>query len=1180
MEKDRILYGDQEASFAREEYLKSSEERIEKDKEKRMFEELSEVLKKINQNIEKSGSALELGTKAGIAFGSGQRVYDFNHSLGNSANIISSPMEGDIERRVKSPVDAWMFQMFGTNGLYGKGPNRSNPLTSYYYNTQAGEDLIRKGSMDVADLGIAAAGLALPTAIGLPLAVGAGALVSTARNDLLSDMRVSSDLMSTSGRHVYGEASNSLIGEGFSKRERDSIAGMVKDEGYSDDYWFDLSEVNDLFSTTTQAKMYKSVRNADEFKEKFSKLLEASKKVSTILSQSLDEAGSTLSQMRLVGAYNVADMKEFAIDMEYSRKNTGMSRAEAYSQFSEGANYSEAATGSKKFGVKSSIGAMNLLGAFGSKVEDYSGDFYNEEHQLAFTEEYESGGKQKAINFLTKKNTDFLGSLPALASMYEEKENGELVLDEEFVKKINSGTVENWEELMKNGNNFSTEGMYQLQTRKKHLMNNLSDKLDPNKMMGLTLDYIAGNAGVDRNDDINTLSSRFNAQAGGDDDLSMTLALLYKNKNKLEKTVENQEVRNEQQVLQAEYLKETSYKRYLAKWKRGVDKWREGIVAPVTDSFKEYLDDKRDEKLEKKGIYNRDTIESSSESMLIQDEKFMDKINYGRVKIKEKDTLTPTKYLELAGGNKKEEGTSGEVADLFMMNPFFEHLTDGIKFGDSVKNKEMKNFHKVFKMIGGMSEEEMKKYKNFDEQGINTLKYDIGRNFGVFKNSTEKEFMKNFIDKVKEEDSQNGIANLGKRDLLKIASDLTGSELESRGYEFGDFIPEGSKEVLSKMNFDTHDKEIAKKYLGENAGRNLEKTRNVSVESYISSMGDEEILETIKETVKGDKKLKKYFKNIDTENELDAFKDISRRYLQGEGITDEDIENAPSETERKKLEKLKSTGEGTRNLIKNMSQNSKIFNKALEDGGVSSEELLSLQKEFNIFGDGLTEEQLHAVADDSSKTLSKYKHLDVKQLEGIGKLVQEASDKKIEGTDISVMEASAYHSLKKLNIEGLSHAVMDEDFDRSRYIEETGGLDKMKEQSKYIAEETYKILTNKNYSVENATEKSSIYKNYVESVMERENLTTEEEYKGYMSGKIERGVASGNETNDYREEVKYEMIARNLGLVKITEILESIEKQGSSKPFNWSGFGKKKLEESQEGIKVPTDKKVAGFNIR
>jgi hypothetical protein len=463
---------------------------------------------------------------------------------------------------------------------------------------------------------------------------------------------------------------------------------------------------------------------------------------------------------------------------------------------------------------------------------------------------------------------------------------------------------------------------------------------------------------------------------------------------------------------------------------------------------------------------------------------------------------------------------------------------------------------------------------------MNTLKYDIGRNFGVFKNGTEKEFMKNFLEEVTKRDSENGIANLGKRDLLKIAADLTGEELKSRGYDFEDFVPEGSKNILSKMSFDSHDKEIAKEYLGENASRNLEKSRSVSVENYISSMGDEEILETVKEAVKGDKKLKKYLKNIDSENEMDAFKDISRRYLQGDGITDEDIENSSSEIEREKLERLKTTGEGTRNLIKNMSENSKIFGKALEDGGISSEELIDLQKEYNIFGEGLTSEQLHAIADDSSKTLSKYKHLDVKKLEGIGKLVQGASEKEIEGTDISIMEASAYHSLKKLNIEGLSHAVMDEDLDRSRYTEENGGTQKMEEQSMHIAEETYKILTDKNYSVEDATEKSSIYKKYVEEVMERENLTTEEEYKGYMSGKIERGVASENETSDYRDEIKYEMIARNLGLVKITEILESIEKQGSSKPFNWGGTSKKKTEESEDGIKVTTDKQVAGFNIR
>lgn len=587
MEQD--LFGDQEMDNFKD--LKSPHENLKEIERKRILESLESTLKKIEKSLDKmggfGGTAVALGTGALNA----HQIYSFNHSLGNSANVMASPAAGEIERLAKTPLEAAMFQMFGTSGLYKKGPYRTNPLVSYYYNEQGASDILRKGTMDLANVGLGAAGIGL-TMAGMPL-LAAGVniaglpLLNTARKNLQSEMKTHSDLLSTAGSHIYGLNSKTIIGEGFTTTERQGIADMVKAEAY-DDKWWDMGDVNDLLSTTTQSKMYRSVRSAEEFKDRFKNILEASKKVSLILSQTLDEAGQTLSKMRLTGIYDIPTMQEFAIRQENTRIGAGLSRSDTFNITASVATYSQQEMGNREVGGKLGDFGTGLAGlAVGRYTEN--GPFIDEKHRQRIMDQAE---EQKADlgMILGRLGVDSIMGSQMTAKAFKQDEKGNLVLDENFLKGVNNGSIRSFQDIMGQKTNLDGRGMVELSSNLGEYTRVLMDRVDPVKMQMMMVEQLKARTLYSPNmDDKLAKTMIMNQFSVSDAQATSMLGLFRQSDNgSLQRDLYAQQAQAENRELGSYALKEGSIWAKKAGLEKAYETIKNNIVSPAMDGARDF----------------------------------------------------------------------------------------------------------------------------------------------------------------------------------------------------------------------------------------------------------------------------------------------------------------------------------------------------------------------------------------------------------------------------------------------------------------------------------------------------------------------------------------------------------------------------------------------------------------
>lgn len=586
-QREMDLFGDQEMDNFKD--LKTPTETLKEAERKRLLESLESVLKKIEKNMDKMQTFGGMGIAGvGIAGANAAQMYNFYHGLGNSANVMAAPAQGEIERLAKTPLEAAMFSMFGMNGLYKKGPYRTNPLVSYYYNEQGASDILKKASLDIGNLGLTAGGIGAGMMLGSPVGVGltmAGLpLLKTARNNLQSEMKTHSDLMTTAGSHVYGLNSGTIIGEGFNKGERQSIAELVKAEAYEDKWW-DMGDVNNLLSTTTQSKMYRTVRDAEDFKTRFKEVLEASKKVSMILSQSLDEAGQTLSKQRLLGIYDIPTMKEFAIRQEGTRLASGLSRAETFNIAAQTATYAQETAGNKEVGAKMADIGTRIAGLTVSRYMDSYDGYLDDKHKKRTMEKAEEN-KAEFSTFLGQQGVDFFTNAAVLSNSFKRDANGKIVVDQNMVKMINNKKVNSFFDFDKYGKTADIGILQEINQNPGEFGRMLQDQLSEEALYRLPFNLAKTQLGWKPGMDMRELKTRIQTQypqLSEDMAIAYAQAIQYSGKGSMGMDLSALSKKELERYIGGEAGREMSFWGKKASFDKTIENFKNNIVSPIID---------------------------------------------------------------------------------------------------------------------------------------------------------------------------------------------------------------------------------------------------------------------------------------------------------------------------------------------------------------------------------------------------------------------------------------------------------------------------------------------------------------------------------------------------------------------------------------------------------------------
>lgn len=554
--------------------------------EKNMTLEMNKTLREIRDSIKGNAGGI---AGAGIA---GSNLYSFNHGFGSSPNNINTPFEGNVKRMTPNFLSAAFYQM-GLNNFYNKEKFRQNPLATKFYNDQLAGDVLAKTGVNLGHVALGAASIVGGTAA-LPLTVAGGAVLKVAGNNIRSVAATHSDMMATSGGFMYGKADTSGLGLGMSRIDRDSIADMVLKEGYKDKWW-DHSDINKLVGTASNNGALRTVRSAEEASEKIKEMIDASKKISTILGESLEGAANELNKMKMIGGYDTKVGLDFSISMERAKKEMGISRDLAYGIMAEGSQQTYSTGRGKAAGVEAAKDAMAVTGLFGSSMmsdENYLMAL-DDKDRLRKKEEFEQNKVDVATGITKMQNDTIINEEAMMYMLVDKKGSGKdakFSINKDTLEKLKSGEYKDIADVYsagmakKDGMTEKDIGDYRLNKVAVSTMmaDNLRGEDSDYAGLRLTLGTEAMKAGISRGEkDIGKIRRGLEfSNPGMSENLLDTLAALIKkmNEGELVKELKESNRRDKLRIINAEYMKETSIS---ARW----NGFTKGISSAISDTI-------------------------------------------------------------------------------------------------------------------------------------------------------------------------------------------------------------------------------------------------------------------------------------------------------------------------------------------------------------------------------------------------------------------------------------------------------------------------------------------------------------------------------------------------------------------------------------------------------------------
>ena len=169
-------------------------------------------------------------------------------------------------------------------------------------------------AMAAASYGMAgggAAGVGLAGAVALPLVAGAAAAAYSTKQ-MYAGYSQFRDVRNTVNANFQHINTGNVSGRGFDVGQIGQIASSMR--GIAKESYTSMGELNKTLQTVSSMGLMQTVRDAQEFEQKFGQLLKTVKTVAKVMRTSLPDAAGMLGSMRSSGLYTAQDIMGGAVD--------------------------------------------------------------------------------------------------------------------------------------------------------------------------------------------------------------------------------------------------------------------------------------------------------------------------------------------------------------------------------------------------------------------------------------------------------------------------------------------------------------------------------------------------------------------------------------------------------------------------------------------------------------------------------------------------------------------------------------------------------------------------------------------------------------------------------------------------------------------------------------------------
>lgn len=281
----------------------------------------------------------------------------------------------------------------------------------------------------------------------------------------------------------------SRTGTGFSRDDATTIGNQIRSLSHLPELMTSVDELTKLMPMLKKTGAMSGVRDATEFAARFKESVKTIRDVSRMLGTTMEEAGEFFAHSKSVGFMSGQAIKRNAMDVQFTSGMTGLGTGQVMEMQQTGAGMA------MQFGTRRSIGAAAITNlAKRIKYSQESGSMREgllEDATGMTGDEAIRSGAEKALSVGMGFSQTAAGRL-LMAGMMKRDRNGTAVIDQDLVKRVNSGEIGR-DDLLQRASRLSSNDKISFQYRAKDLEGELAGTLN----MGAFAQNLVGSKGKD-----------------------------------------------------------------------------------------------------------------------------------------------------------------------------------------------------------------------------------------------------------------------------------------------------------------------------------------------------------------------------------------------------------------------------------------------------------------------------------------------------------------------------------------------------------------------------------------------------------------------------------------------------------------------------------------------------------
>jgi hypothetical protein len=269
-------------------------------------------------------------------------------------------------------------------------------------------------------------------------------------------------------------------GQGFSRDDAKAIGDQVRALAHIPEMMTSVEELTRMMPRLKASGVMQGVRSAAEFSQRFKEAVSTIRDMSKVLGSTMEEAEQFFAQSRSMGFIGRGAQLRNALNAQFTAAQTGMDVGQVMNMQMSGANMARSVGGRGAQGAAaiSSIAQRIEAGRQAGRIsEEMLQDVSGQGGALGV-----QGAAERMYGLMLNMRNTAAGRL-VMAGAMKRDENGKVVLDENIIRKFNSGAL-GIEDLKRRASNLSNDDKISFAFRAQgSLGSQLAGSLDAGHMM-------------------------------------------------------------------------------------------------------------------------------------------------------------------------------------------------------------------------------------------------------------------------------------------------------------------------------------------------------------------------------------------------------------------------------------------------------------------------------------------------------------------------------------------------------------------------------------------------------------------------------------------------------------------------------------------------------------------------